>query len=87
MNFQVVWDVAAYRRLERIWTDVSDVRPYLNAFDEIEAMLSVDAATRGESRAEGRRILLVPPLGVIFCVQTRLGEVHILEVWTISQKS
>lgn len=86
MNYRVVWDVTAYRELERIWSEAEHIRPYLNAFDEIESLLAVDAHEQGESRPDGRRILIVSPLGVLFRAQPRLGETHVLDVWTISRR-
>ena len=86
MNYRVVWDVISYRELERIWSEVDNVRSYLNAFDEVESLLAVDAHERGESRPDGRRILIVSPLGVLFRAQSRLGETYVLDVWPISRR-
>ena len=86
MNYRVVWDVSAYRELERIWSEAEPVHPYLNAFDEIDSLLSVDAHEQGESRPDGRRILIVSPLGVLFRAQPRLLETHVLQVWSISRR-
>jgi hypothetical protein len=56
----------------------------IRAFDEIERLLSQDADTQGESRDKDRRILIVPPLGVIFRADPEIGEVLILAAWMIA---
>jgi hypothetical protein len=81
MNYDIVWDVKAYRKLEQIWDKATPIGPAVDAFDEIERRLRLNPATEGESRASGRRITIVAPLGVIFRVNERLKEVHILDVW------
>jgi hypothetical protein len=86
MSYRVVWDAVAYRKLERIWTEADDIGPTLHAFDEVEALLQDEPEQQGESRARGRRILIVPPLGVVFRVQPRLGEVYVLDAWVFGRK-
>jgi hypothetical protein len=59
----------------------------IRAFDVIEQVLSVDAHVQGESREDDRRILIVPPLGVIFRARPETGEVLILDAWMIASHS
>ena len=87
MNYEVVWDVVAYRKLEQIWDAAEDLGPAVDAFDEIERRLaSDDPDNQGESRPHGRRILIVPPLGVLFRAQPRLKEVYVLDVWAFGPR-
>ena len=86
MDYEIVWDVAAYRSLEEIWSKKTPIGPAVDAFDEIERRLSESPDEEGESRSHGRRILIVAPLGVIFRVQQRLREVHILDVWDFPRR-
>ena len=68
MMYHVVWDVEAYQKLEHIWTYASDIGPAIRAFDTIEELLTAAPEDQGESRAGGRRVLIVPPLGIIYRV-------------------
>jgi hypothetical protein len=56
----------------------------IRAFDEIERILSENAETQGESRDKDRRILIVPPIGVIFRAKPETGQVLILDAWMIA---
>ena len=58
----------------------------VQAFDKIERILSDDADTQGESREKDRRILIVPPIGVIFRAKPEISEVLILDAWMIAGK-
>ena len=86
MSYDIVWDVTAYRKLEKIWHDAMPIGPAVDAFDEIERRLSESPEQEGESRAHGRRILIVAPLGVIFRVQQRIREVYVLDVWAFPRR-
>ena len=86
MNYDIVWDVAAYRKLQRIWDEAMPIGPAVDAFDEIERQLSESPEQAGESRPRGRRIVIVAPLGVIFRVNQRIREVHILDVWAFPRR-
>ena len=80
MSYDIVWDVAAYRKLEKIWSEATPNGPAVDSFDEIERRLSESPEQEGESRPHGRRILIIAPLGIVFRQQQRLREVHILDV-------
>jgi len=86
MTYHVVWDVEAYRKLEQIWTHAADIGPSVRAFDEIERLLATAPEEQGESRASGRRVLIVPPLGIIYRVQSRLQEVYVQEAWEFRRR-
>jgi hypothetical protein len=83
MRYRVSWDPAAFRRLVQIWVAAQEPASAIQAFDEIERILSNDADSQGESRRSERRILIVQPIGVIFRARPELGEVLILDAWLI----
>lgn len=86
MSYDLVWDVEAFRKLERIWYETTPLEPVASAFDELERRLILSPDEEGESRVRGRRILIVPPLGAIYRVQERMKEVHVLDVWTFHER-
>ena len=51
------------------------------AAHRIDQRLRRNPETAGESREQGRRILLEPPLGVLFRVEPDDLIVHVLTVW------
>lgn len=84
MRYRVLWDPDAFRGLLRAWIAANEPEAGIRAFDEIEEAVSEDAHKKGESREGERRILIVPPLGVIFRARPDAGEVLILDAWMIS---
>jgi hypothetical protein len=87
VNYRVSWDPDAFRALLRAWNAANQPEAGLSAFDRIEQILSVDAEQQGESRHGDRRILIVPPIGVIFRARTETGEVLILDAWMIARRT
>jgi hypothetical protein len=71
VKYRVSWDPDAFRRLVREWVAANEPDSGIRAFDTIEDLLSTDADSQGEPRHDNRRILIVPPLGVIFRAKTR----------------
>ena len=86
MNYRVRWHPDAFRRLRRDWIAANEPQSGLRAFDEIERTLIEDAHFQGESRDRGRRILIVPPIGIVFWAQEETQEVLILDAWMISRR-
>jgi hypothetical protein len=84
VRYRVLWDPDAFRGLLRAWIAANEPEAGIRAFDAIEETLSEDAHDQGESREGDRRILIVPPLGVIFRARRDTGEVLILDAWMIS---
>jgi hypothetical protein len=87
MKYTVIWKQAADQLLAQIWLDAVDRAKVTKAAHEIDQSLSVDANEKGESRDKGRRILLVPPLGVTFTVNELDRMVSVAAVWYIKGKS
>lgn len=51
MNYKVIWDRGAFRKLVLLWRASGEPARAIQAFDRIEQLLSVDAELQGESRA------------------------------------
>jgi hypothetical protein len=83
VKYRLLWDPDAFRKLLKQWNAAGKPQAATVAFDAIEAELGTDAHERGESRDGNRRILLVPPLGLIFEVRQDIGEITILDAWII----
>jgi plasmid stabilization system protein ParE len=81
MSYDVGWLPDAERELARIWFTASDRNAVTRAANWIDSQLKTDPANEGESRPNGRRILLVAPLGVIFRVVEADRRVVIAHVW------
>src|SRR5262249_46426250 len=64
MNFTVVWDPAAEQELAELWINAPDRNAVTQAANHIDRTLQTDPEQHGESRPDGRRILIVAPLGV-----------------------
>jgi hypothetical protein len=87
VNYRVIWDDRAFRRLVKEWTAAGRPQSGIDAFDAIEEMLRTDAQEKGESRDRGRRIAFAPPLGVIFRVHPDQREVRVIDAWFTAGRS
>jgi hypothetical protein len=81
MRYQVHWVSEAEAELAAIWLRAGDRNAVTRAADNIDQMLQANPQEVGESRAEERRILLEPPLGVTFTVSPLDRTVLVLAVW------
>lgn len=81
MKYTVLWTPPAENELTEIWLEAPDRNAITQSSFEIDERLEDDPDEEGESRFEGRRILLVPPLGVTFRIQEEDRTVLILDVW------
>lgn len=81
--FQVRWKHSAVNDLAAIWTasDSGQRQAITAAASTIDQILSIAPNSQGESRPNGRRVLLVAPLGVTFRVDNRHMTVWVLRVW------
>lgn len=83
MNYRIAWDHDAFHELRRAWVAAGEPESGPRAFEAIEENLRIDAHLRGESRENNRRILIVPPITVIFEARPDIGEVLILDAWIV----
>ena len=81
MKYSVQWGRLALEALARIWLDNPAQRAEITqATATTDQLLQVDPQTQGESRDSGRRIVFVPPLVIVFRVETVRRVVRILNV-------
>jgi ParE toxin of type II toxin-antitoxin system, parDE len=80
--FQVEWDQDALDELATLWTKANpDERQALTAASHtIDQRLKTDPRSEGESRAEDRRVMFVPPLVVIFQIEDDSQTALVLHV-------
>jgi hypothetical protein len=81
MKYTVLWVPAAEAALANIWLNADDRREISRAAHELEAALQRAPENEGESREEGRRVVLETPLGVKLRVFPQDRIVRILDVW------
>jgi plasmid stabilization system protein ParE len=82
--FTVRWKRIARDRLAELWMQASDRSAVTAAANRIDVLLQFDPDNQGESRDRGRRLLVEPPLGVIFRVNHQKRIVYVLRVWRTS---
>jgi hypothetical protein len=87
--YHVEWAGTATAALTDLWLhSESAERARINeAVLRIDALLAASPQDQGESRPEGRRILLAPPLGVIYKVYEPDWRVRVLRVWRFRSHS
>lgn len=87
--YDVGWRHSAVDDLTRIWTAAdSPTRDRLTeTIQRVEAALRLAPARVGESRDDGRRILIGPDLCWLFRVSEELRLVAVLAVWQPRRKS
>lgn len=87
MKFTVLRKPEAARRLTELWTSGADRNAIATAANKIDERLRLNPADQGESRESGRRLLIEPPLGVIFRVSEPERTVSVTTVWQIKVRS
>jgi hypothetical protein len=80
--YDVRWVRSAENALADLWIRTEDRNAVTAAVQQIDQALADTPDNQGESRDHGRRILLVPPLGVIFHVDLVRHNVRISDVWS-----
>jgi hypothetical protein len=83
--YTVRWVPSALSRLADVWTRAGVREAVTAAVQRIDDVLASDPDKRGESRDAGRRILLVPPFGVMIKVDAARWNVLISDVWTFEK--
>jgi hypothetical protein len=83
LRYRVTWSPDAFRRLIQEWTAAAKPDAGIQAFEAIEQLLSNEPELQGESRGNQRRILIVPPIGVIFWTNQDASQVVIIDAWII----
>ena len=83
MKYTVVWGPDAEKRLANLWLSATDQQAVADAADAIDAALSRNPLSAGESRVGATRILIESPLGVYFDVSATDKTVVVWMVWRI----
>ena len=79
MKYDVSWLPSAVSRLAEIYLNALDKRAVTEASHRIDVILSMDADSAG-SDFLGRRVLMVPPLIVVFSVQKVAQHAQVVKV-------
>ena len=87
MKYTVLWAGEAEQRLAALWNKATNRQAITTAADAIDKQLNLDPETVGESRPDGTRILLVPPLGILFTVTELDRIVSVLTVWLYKKRT
>jgi plasmid stabilization system protein ParE len=80
MNYDVIWVPSAENQLASIWTAARNRTAVARAAARIDGMLANDPNSEGESRPDGRRVLIVMPLVVYYQVDEADRRVRVLHV-------
>lgn len=80
MNYLVNWTRPALRQFLDLWTSATDPDAVDAAATRIDQVLSTDADRQGESRHQDVRILLEPPLAVLFVADPSIGIAYVVSV-------
>jgi mRNA-degrading endonuclease RelE of RelBE toxin-antitoxin system len=87
MNYSVLWTPDAEARLVDLWLEADSRGAITAATNRIDADLGARPFDIGESREHNRRIHLMPPLGVIYRIDSNQRIVHVLTVWRYDMKN
>jgi hypothetical protein len=81
MTFSVLWLPVAEQQLAEVWVNASDKTAVTEAAREIDRVLRLNPDRVGESRPDGRRILLEAPLGVVYRIDYANAVVRVVGMW------
>jgi plasmid stabilization system protein ParE len=81
VKYTIHWSRQALDAVAQLWLDnPAQQAEITEATAAVDQLLQYDPHERGESRDDGRRIVFVPPLAVIFHVDAGQNLVRILTV-------
>jgi hypothetical protein len=80
MNYTVEWVPSVLSDLADLWNNAPDRAAVTAAANAIDVRLARDPLSQGESREGNTRILFVPPLAVVFEVDTARRHVRIFGI-------
>ena len=85
--YRVEWSEGPIAQMASAWLEAdSALRDAItDAASQIDRSLQADPFSQGESRPDGRRILLVAPLGVVFRINPGERAVVVLRAWVFRQ--
>jgi hypothetical protein len=81
--FQVRWEDTALNELAALWIQAEATlrEEITTATSQIDEELEANPYVLGESRPEGRRILFIYPLGVLFRIEQDEQTISVLHIW------
>jgi hypothetical protein len=82
-DWTVVWLLDAENESIELWLNSPDRQQVTLAADQVDRLLQHDPKSAGESRDEGRRILIVPPLAVFYRARPDDKLVQVSHVRTV----
>lgn len=87
--FRVRWKRSARNELADLWMRANSMerQAITAASHTIDQQLRTDPLGQSESRPLGRRILFVPPLGLIFRIENDGQTVSVLRLWIFRKRS
>jgi plasmid stabilization system protein ParE len=80
MRYSVAWDDSALEDLADLWTQAADRQAVRDAANRVDGELAFSPETRGVD-FYGDRLLVEPPLQVVYKVVPADRKVIILQVW------
>jgi len=80
MSYTVTWKQSAADQLAEIWVSARNRHAVATAADRLDAALRVDPLVHGESRGGATRVVIVPPLAVVYEVLEADRLVEVLSV-------
>lgn len=83
MKYTVVWKPEAERRLAELWMEAADPQRLADASNLIDRELAVAPSEVGEQRIGSIRVVVVPPIGIHFRVNSEDRQVLVLAVWSV----
>jgi hypothetical protein len=85
--FKVRWEKIAMNALAALWLQAPPLRRKITeATHQIDQQLHTDPLENSESRPDGRRILFVPPLGILHKIEADEQTVSVLRVWGFGKR-
>lgn len=81
MKWTVVWLPEAKKDLALLWMHATNRNRITSAANYIDKRLARSPTIEGESRGDGQRLLIVPPLAVIYTASMEDCLVTIRAVW------
>lgn len=80
MNYDVLWVPSAENQLAELWLTANDRGAVIRASNTIDKALERDPVVTGESRSDGRRVLIELPLVVYYEIIPDDRRVRVLRV-------
>ena len=83
MNWHVNWLPDTTQELAAVWLNAPDRNAVTRAAHLIDVQLQNDPENTGQPYTNGRRTLLVVPLGVVYRVLRSIRRVEVIHVWWV----